>query len=160
MGEHQSFSDALSELEGAREDMNGMLHPAPGWEWAQKPRRGRSTCVATGSIVTNTLRIAGVPGPDGALGAAGLAVTIAQGGANAMRCRQCRPVAYDRDGRRYLFEGGSSGSMSSGESGADDFWVRGGAHLLHAHVLREEDIAFLGIEIEAKTEEKTEEKTE
>ncbi len=147
MSDRQAFSDALDELETARADLEGMLDPAPGWEWAHEPRRNRGSCAAAGGVVANTLRTAGREGPDGVPGPAGLAITIAQGGSRSTCARKCRPVAYDRDGRRYVFQGGSSCSIGSNE---EDYWVSGGSHRLHGDVLREEDIAFLGIEIEER----------
>ncbi len=145
----ESFSDNLTELEALREDLESMLAPEPGWEWAQRPRRGKSSMSASGGVVVNRLQVVGAPDADGAPTEPGLAITIAQGGAADRRARQCRPVAYDRDGNRYLFKGGSSGSMSSSD---EDYSVSGAAHYLHADVLREQDIAFLGIEVKAETD--------
>ena len=145
-----SFGDNLSELEGLREDLEGMLDSAAGWEWVQKPSESRYSTKANGDVVAHWLRAVGPPNQDGSPGEPYVAITVAQRGADARLGRKCRPVAYDRHGQRHVFDGGSSSAI--GGSYDSDDWVRASMHRLLPENLHEDDIALLGVEIDQRRE--------
>ncbi len=128
-----SFTDTLSRVEALEKALEAMFEPSPGWVWQRKPSEhvsGRATlCRPTG------------PG-DGEWEPY-YAVYVSQGGGAGDRPTQRRPVAYDRDGHRYILSKAEEGRSEPRDSGG---WAQATLFWMEPDRLAPDQVAFVGIE--------------
>lgn len=139
-----SFAGTLNRIEALEATLAKMFEPAVGWEWWGKPSDG----VRGSRAGTHVLTLSRPSSVDESVWERYLAVYVNQGGGDGDSRRECRPVAYDREGRRYELADGDGGSTRDGDSGG---WVEAQLFELDPTVLRNDDVAFLGIEAKQET---------
>ncbi len=138
-----SFADTLSQLEQAREELKHMFEPAPGWEWHSPPGKAMFDGVSAGQgVVTQGFMVAGDRSPGGGRGEPHVGVSISHVRDEDDEEREYRPVAYDRDGERYVFAGKHAGSTSASQGTR----LSVALFRLAARDLPAADVAFVGVE--------------
>ena len=145
---HASFVETVEEIDVLREQLDGMLQPEEGWEWAHRPKAGKgkfgSMSYGAGIVCSEEV-VSRRRGSDSEPGQPCVKVFIAQGGGGDEPCRQHRPVAFDGNGTRFAFKGGSSVGGSRNPSGN---WTRMSSFELPADLLAPQNVAFFGVEVE------------